>query len=84
MYKAIFKYSAFLFVAVCAGYAGGQLSTTKNTSDLLNSSSIAHEGHLQQVSNSYSNLVDHPLNFVSASEKSTPAVVYIKTTANVP
>jgi len=84
MYKAIFKYSAFLFVAVCAGYAGGQLSTTQNTSDFLNSSSIAHEGHLQQVSNSYSNLVDHPLNFVSASEKSTPAVVYIKTTANVP
>lgn len=84
MYKAILKYSAILLLALGAGYAGGQLGDVSKSSQFDKQYGGPFDGYAQSVANSYANGIEHPVNFVTASEKSTPAVVYIKTTANVP
>jgi len=84
MSRAIFKYSAFLLLAVTAGFAGGRFGSLQNDASFLDVTKLEYAGNTLPVSNSYANSTNPPLNFVAASEKSTPAVVYIKTTANVP
>lgn len=84
MSKAIFKYSAFILLALAAGYVGGRVGGFQGDTHFMNDANQDFRANLQTVNDSYSYAIDHPVNFVAASEKSTPAVVYIKTTANVP
>jgi Do/DeqQ family serine protease len=84
MSKVIFKYSAFVLLAAAAGYAGGRVGSSQNDTTLINDAGLNFRDNIHTVNNSYGDGVDHPVNFVTASERSTPAVVYIKTTSNVP
>lgn len=88
MKRPIFKTVMLLLLATCAGYIGGQFGS----SNALVSGSIDKDAFLDPLANvsQVSNLSHFSAdmasipNFVEASEKSTAAVVYIKTTSNVP
>lgn len=78
-------------VAAMAGYAGGKLS--QGTKELASPDSAAQIWTLPatateedpSVIRAYNNQnAAFPSSFVAASERSTPAVVYIKTTSNAP
>lgn len=91
MRQKILWFLAFTAMAGIAGYAGGKLSQSEklvvvdtNPPQLWSMPGATWSTENYSVSSKPASSANFPSNFVEASERSTPAVVYIKTTSNAP
>ena len=87
MKTSFLKTLTFLVLATAAGYLGGRLGSSSTKEENISSSTASFPTEIAQAveNRTYSGqLLSNVPNFVEASTKSTAAVVYIKTTSNVP
>lgn len=84
MKNRLIQIAAFSIVALVAGYAGGNLAVRQAQYNAPMQIQQADEASTARASWVNDRLNSAPLDFTTASDRSTPAVVYIKTTSNAP